>query len=179
MLQSRRFGFALLTGLLLTLAGRPANATEVGNGRDFGLGFALGDPMGLVGKVFVGKENAVDFGVGFFGWWRRCRNENGTQVCGGNWGSLTLHADYLWQFEIVRGRKAKLDWHLGPGGRVWISNHHRNDDLAIAVRGPIGIDLTFNKPSFLELFLEVAPAMYVYPDVGVDPEANLGARFYF
>lgn len=179
MLQLRRFGFALLTGLLLTLAGRPANATEVGNGRDFGLGFAVGDPMGFVGKVFVGKENAVDFGVGFFNWWRGCHNDRGTRVCGGGWGNLTLHADYLWQFEIVRGRKAKLDWHLGPGGRVWIRNHHHNDDLAMAIRGPIGIDLTFNKPSFIEVFLEVAPAMYVFPDVWVDPEANLGVRFYF
>ena len=69
MLQLRRLGFALLTGLFLTFAGRSAHATEVGNGRDFGLGIALGDPMSFVGKVFVARENAIDFGVGFYSWW--------------------------------------------------------------------------------------------------------------
>lgn len=179
MLQLRRLGFALLTGLFLTFAGRSAHATEVGNGRDFGLGIALGDPMSFVGKVFVAQENAIDFGVGFYSWWNRCRNDNGTQVCGGGWGSLTLNADYLWQFEIVRGRKAKLDWHIGAGGRVWLVNHDQNQDLAIAGRMPVGVDLTFTKPSFIEVYLEVAPALYVYPGPGIDPEANLGVRFYF
>jgi hypothetical protein len=179
MLQLRRLCFALLTGLLLTLAGRPAHATEVGTTRTFGLGFALGDPMSLVGKVFIDKDNAIDFGVGFFNLWNRCRRENGTRVCGGFGSSVTFNADYLWQFEIVRGRKAKLDWHIGAGGRVWISDHDENQDLAIAGRMPVGVDLTFAKPDFIEVYLEVAPATYFYPNFGIDPEANLGGRFYF
>lgn len=178
MLQLRRSCFALLTGLLVTLVGRPAEATEVGTSRTFGLGFALGDPMSFVGKVFIDQGNAIDFGVGFFSLWNRCRNERGTRVCGG-FGSITLNADYLWQFEIVRGRKAKLDWHIGAGGRVWLADHDANQDLAIAGRMPVGVDLTFAKPSFIEVYLEVAPATYFYPNFGIDPEANLGGRFYF
>lgn len=178
MLQLRRLTFALATGLALTFAGQNAQATEVGTTRNFGLGFALGDPMSFVGKVFISPDNAIDFGVGFFSLWNRCRRENGTQVCGG-WGSLTLNADYLWEFEIVKGRKAKLDWHIGAGGRVWLADHDANQDLAIAGRMPVGVDLTFAKPDFIEVYLEVAPAMYVFPEPGVDPEANLGVRFYF
>lgn len=179
MLQLPRLCLAVLTGLLFLLAGRPAHATEVGTARTFGLGVAIGDPTSFVGKVFIGRENAIDFGVGFFSLWNRCRRDNGTQVCGGTWGSLTLNADYLWQFEIVRGRKAKLDWHIGAGGRIWILNHDANQDLAIAGRMPVGVDLTFTRPNFIEVYLEVAPAMYVFPEPGINPEANLGVRFYF
>ena len=155
MLQLRRFCFALLAGLLLTLVGRPAHATEVGTTRTFGLGFALGDPMALVGKVFIDRDNAVDFGVGFFNLWNRCHRENGARVCGGFGSSVTFHADYLWQFEIVRGRKAKLDWHIGAGGRLWIADHDDNQDLAIAGRMPVAIVVALEEeapaPDLVEL----------------------------
>ena len=34
-------------------------------------------------------------------------------------------------------------------------------------------------PSFLEVFLEIAPAMYIVPGLYLDLEAFLGVRFYF
>jgi hypothetical protein len=44
---------------------------------------------------------------------------------------------------------------------------------------PVGVDLMFRKPDFLEVFLELAPALYLVPGVGLDIEAFLGVRFYF
>jgi hypothetical protein len=44
---------------------------------------------------------------------------------------------------------------------------------------PVGLDLGFRKPSFLEVFLELAPAVYIVPGVYLDLEAFLGVRFYF
>lgn len=170
--------FALVAFFALSLHTQNASATEVGKSKTFGIGVALGDPTSLVGKVFIDEDNAVDFGVGFLSLWSHCRTEDGVRICGG-FGSITFNADYLWQFEIVEGAKAKLDWHIGAGGRLWLANSDINQDLAIGGRMPVGVDLTFHRPDFIEVYLEVAPVMYVFPDFGIGPEGNIGVRFYF
>lgn len=151
-----------------------ANATEVGRGRDFGLGVAFGSPTSIVGKIFVGGENAVDFGLGFWTYGWGC-NDRGYCEGGRSFDVVTVNADYLWQDPLVHGAKASLDWHIGAGGRVWIGG----GDAAIAARMPVGLDLTFRRPDFLEVFVEIAPAMYVVPGLYLDLEAFLGVRFYF
>lgn len=149
-----------------------AAATEVGRGRDLGLGVAFGSPTSLVGKYFIGGGNALDFGLGFWTYGWGCDDRG---YCRGrNFDVVTINADYLWQDPLVRGAKASLDWHIGVGGRLWIGG-----DAALAARMPIGLDLTFRRPSFLEVFLELAPAVYVVPGIGLDLEALLGVRFYF
>ena len=70
--------------------------------------------------------------------------------------------DYLWQSNIVRGA-AQLDWHVGAGGRfVWWGGCS-GDCFAVAARAPIGLDLMFNNPGFMEIFFELAPAFYLVP----------------
>lgn len=179
MTYMKRLALVQAAVFCLFLSARTASATEVGNSRNVGLGFALGDPTSFVGKVFIDRDNAIDFGVGFFRLWNRCRREDGARICGRWFDSITFNADYLWQFEIVEGRSAKLDWHIGAGGRVWIAGRDDRQDLAMAARMPVGIDLTFRKPDFIEVYLEVAPAMYIFPAPGLQPEGNLGVRFYF
>jgi hypothetical protein len=150
-----------------------ARATEVGRGRDFGLGVAFGSPTSIVGKYFVGRGNAWDFGFGFWTYGWGC-NDRG--FCEGrSFDVVTLNVDYLWQEPLVAGAKANLDWHIGAGGRVWVGG----GDASVAARMPLGIDLTFRRPSFLEVFLELAPAVYVVPGLYLDLEAFLGVRFYF
>lgn len=150
-----------------------AEATEVGRGRDFGIGVAFGSPTSIVAKYFVGGGNAFDMGLGFWTYGWGCNNRG---YCDGrSFDVVTLNADYLWQDGIVAGSKANLDWHIGAGGRVWIGG----GDASVAARMPVGLDLTFRKPSFLEVFLEIAPAMYVVPGLYLDLEALLGVRFYF
>ncbi len=159
-----------------------AHATEVGSGRNFGLGFQIGDPTALVGKVFVGNSNAIDFGVGFFNYGRgRCYDSKGRWYgCDGGYRNLSLHGDFLWQDNLARG-SAKLDWHIGAGARVHFSNNEFRDrtELGLQARMPVGLDLTFEKPSFLELFFELAPGIWVYPGLYIDIDVALGARFYF
>lgn len=165
----------VLVCLFAAFFGKPstASATEVGRGRDLGLGVAFGSPTSLVGKVFTGRGNAIDFGFGFWSYGWHC-NERG--LCGGRtFDIVTLNADYLWQEPLVAGTGANLDWHIGAGGRVWLGG----DDFAAAARMPLGIDLTFRRPSFLEVFLEIAPAVYVVPGLYLDLEAFLGVRLYF
>jgi hypothetical protein len=158
---------------------RTANATDVGYGRKFGLGFMVGDPTGLTAKLWLGPTNSIDFGLGFWGY--------GFDNCAGRgapcdhfgYRAGTFNADYLWQSNIVRG-KTQLDWHIGAGGRsIWYGGC-AGDCFALAARMPVGVDLMFTNPARLELFLELAPALYFVPtlaDLGI--EGALGARFYF
>ena len=161
---------------LLGLSSR-ADATEVGRGRDFGIGVAFGSPTSLVGKYFLGDGNALDFGLGFWSYGWGCHHRvDAPDVCDGNgFNVVTANVDYLWQEPIVAGRAASLDWHIGAGGRIWIAD----GSFSAAARMPVGLDLAFRKPSFLEVFLELAPALYVVPGLGLDLEAMLGVRFYF
>jgi hypothetical protein len=163
-------------GLWLSLADGTAQATEVGYGRKFGLGFELGEPTGLVGKYWLTTTNALDFGVGFWGYswgWRDC----GGGGCGGA-QAFSFHADYLWQSNLVKS-SAQLDWHIGGGGRAIIWNDPGGGHAAVGARMPVGLDLMFSNPSFVEVFFEIGPALYIGPTLWLQFEGGLGVRFYF
>jgi len=53
------------------------------------------------------------------------------------------------------------------------------DCWAAGVRAPIGVDLTFNQPGFLEVFMELAPVFYIAPATFLALEGGLGVRGYF
>lgn len=175
----------ILAGLvavsLLAAFGQSAQATEVGYSRKFGLGGQLGDPTGLTAKLWVGPTNALDFGLGFYAYGviDRCYVQNGVQVCNrGGYSDGTFNMDYLWQSNIVRGQ-AQLDWHIGAGGRaVWFGGCN-GDCVALGARMPVGVDLMFQNPAFLEVFFELAPIFYIVPGFDFNVEGALGVRFYF
>ena len=161
-------------------AGATAHATEVGSGRNFGLGFQLGDPTAFTGKAFIGSGNAIDFGLGFSGFGDRCRDANGHYYygCNGYGHDFSLHGDFLWQDNLVR-QQVKLDWHIGVGARFifWDAFDHGYVDFI--ARMPLGLDLYFQRPSFLEVFFEIAPGIVIVPFAWFDLDADIGVRFYF
>jgi hypothetical protein len=169
---------ALMAVSLMAVIERSAKATDVGYGRKFGLGVVIGDPTGLSAKWWIAQTNALDFGLGFWGYGvnNRCFN-NGT--CSGyGYRGGTFNMDYLWQSNIVR-QQAQLDWHVGVGGRaVWVGDCG-GDCFAAAARAPIGLDLMFNNPNFLEVFFEIAPSFILVPGFWFEIEGGLGVRFYF
>lgn len=166
----RRFVCALSV-LVATclLMEHPCGATEVGRSRVFGIGVAAGIPSSVVGKYHLPGGTAWDFGVGFW----RSRFRCVSNVCRGA-NSITVHGDYLWQERIIRGGPVTLDWHIGAGGRVWTGN----STFAVAARMPIGLDMMFRRPNFIEAFVEIAPAFYVVPGAALEFEGQLGVRFY-
>lgn len=180
----------LLTVSVAALAGAPvAHATEVGSSRNFGIGIQLGDPTAITGKLFLGRTNALDFGLGFGGgfgpYGGYCRDAFGRPYhCGGDWdySHYSLHADFLWQDMLARGGQAQLDWHIGVGGRLFLYDYggpHGNGDVAFDVRMPLGLDIYLNRAAFLELFVEIAPGLFFYPGVWLDFDADIGVRFFF
>jgi hypothetical protein len=183
--RARRCAVAALVGL--SLAAGAARATEVGYERRYGVGLVVGDPTGLSGKAWVGPTNAIDVGVGDagygYGYRGGCfRDVDGRPVCDRVWGqrSLSVHADFLWQSKIVRASAVQLDWHVGGGARaLFVGDPCGFDCWDLGVRAPVGLDLAFTRPDFLEVFLELAPAIYFVPAAFFGFDGGLGARAYF
>lgn len=172
------FAGAVVAVVTVLSTSRAAHATEVGGSRRAGVGFAIGDPTGIVGKLFLNAENALDAGLSFWSAYGRCRRDGRWDYCGG-YSSFSVNIDYLWQMNLVRST-AKLDWHVGIGGRAWFySADNRDSDFALGARVPFGLDLTFQNPSFLEVFFEISPIVYIVPGAGFGIEPVLGVRFYF
>jgi hypothetical protein len=180
--MTRLISVMVLSLTLVAGAGATAHATEVGSGRNFGLGFQLGDPTALIGKVFIGRGNAIDFGLGFGGWgYNRCRDSAGHwYYCGDRYGrDWSLHGDYLWEDNLARQGQVKLDWHIGAGARMEFWDAFDGGRVSLIARMPVGLDLTFARPSFLEVFFEIAPGLMIVPPLFFDLDAALGVRFYF
>ena len=172
-----------LLALSLALLAAPVNraqATEVGTARPFGLGVQLFDPTALIGKVFLDRNDALEFGVGVWGYGRCYADHGNLYYCSDSYGFFSFHLDYLYEEPIVE-RGVRLDWHVGVGGRLaWWRNHrYAQRDLGLFARVPLGLDLTFGRPSWLEVYLEIAPGLWVYPPLDFDIDVGLGVRAYF
>jgi hypothetical protein len=180
-----RFALVAAVSSLLAAGCRSAHATEVGYARRYGVGLMLGDTNGVSGKAWIASTNAIDAGVGDYGYGLRggCfRDVDGRPICDRGWGQhgLSVHADYLWQSKLVQGAAAQLDWHIGAGARtLFLGDPCAFDCWDLGVRAPLGLDLTFARPSFLEIFLELAPGLYVVPSAFFAFDGALGARAYF
>jgi hypothetical protein len=166
--------------LLLAVVGPAARATEVGYSRKIGVGVELGDPTGLTAKFWTSPTNALDFGLGFWTYGNgACFNDANGQVCDAfGHTNGTFNMDYLWQSNIIRGT-AQLDWHIGGGGRMVWWGGCTSDCIALSARAPVGLDLMFTNPNFVEVFFEIAPAFWVFPNLGLGFDGDLGVRLYF
>jgi hypothetical protein len=170
-----------ITVLALAVLCGEAQATEVGTSRRIGIGIQLIDPTAIVGKVFIGHGNAIDGGLGFGSvGYVRCRGPNNRYDYCDSFGHFwSLHADYLWQDNLVRQGGLTLDWHIGAGGRIIFDNTSDRGYVDLIARMPLGLDFTFAKPSFLEAYVEIAPGLVIVPPLWFDIDAALGVRLYF
>jgi len=167
---------------VLWLGATRAQATEVGTQRQYGFGFQIGEPTALTAKAFVGGGNAFDFGLGFGGWgYGWCRDDQGhSHRCGDLASYISFHSDYLYQ-ENILNKTNRLDWYAGLGGRVvvWAYGSNTGHDIVLIARVPVGLAVTFHRPDFLELYLELAPGLVVFPPLAFAIDFGLGVRAYF
>ena len=159
-----------MTAWALLLAVDTAAATEIGNGRDFGLGIQIGSPSGLTGKYYLGgRRNAVSFALG---------SAYDGRFYDGVWitGSYDFHLA-----ELVNESALVLPFRIGVGGFLATNSYgfgRYNDDVFLGVRVPFGLDLDFNDAP-VQVYVEVAFDLALYPGIWSGLDAGLGVRYYF
>ncbi|MDB5102385.1 MAG: hypothetical protein JWP91_74 [Fibrobacteres bacterium] len=182
---------------ILFLAIALFGSVQAAGGRNFGLGFALGDPTGFSAKYWTSSNTALDFNLGWAGYWRRdgyydpeCYNNNFYRNHAGycddrgynyrdkygyGWDIFHIHADYLFHnFDAIRSTE-RFPLYYGPGISV---NYLDYDFLQLGVRGNFGI-AWMPRRAPIDVFLEISPTMELFPGPQFDVNAGLGMRFYF
>jgi len=149
--------------------------------KKFGLGLELGDLVGITGKYFVNSNQAIDFGIGDYGYAYRYY---------GDTGGIHLYADYLWHPKVLaKTDPFELPFYVGVGARFWDfgyncpTGNNCMDATAFGIRVPVGIDFDFNNVP-LDIFVQIVPTLDFFRDyaphsVGFDFDFSLGVRYWF
>jgi hypothetical protein len=156
----------MVLGLLMILA-KPVTAQDHG----FGMGLILGEPTGLSAKLWVSRDNALDFGLGLGLGGDRIKYQ-------GNYdrsGRIHFHMDYLWHAFNVISSTERFPLYYGIGGRF---NSGGGYDGSLGVRGVFGI-AWFPHSTPIDVFFELVPVFQVTPLTGLGFDAGLGIRYFF
>lgn len=144
-----------------------------------GIGLQVGSPTALTIKFAGVQQNGFVLGIGAgFNY-----NRYGA--------SLSVHGDYLLHLAtLVRDSQLALTFYAGIGLWVAIGDngygfvngggaYFRNlDYFGIGVRVPLGLSLSFGAAP-IEIYLELDPALFVFPRVDFGVGASLGFRWHF
>jgi len=117
---------------------------------DIGVGFILGEPTGFSLRI------------------------DGFPVLGIAWSLddyFHLHCDYWINSRYI---KRGVYWYWGFGGKV-TSDKYKGNSFSMGMRVPIG--LRYFPARRIEIFLEIAPGMRVYPNTASDFDIGIGMRF--
>jgi hypothetical protein len=151
--------FVILVVAVLACAVPMALPAQPSGGGRLGLGVMLGEPTGLSAKVWLGGISAVDGGVA----WSFVHNP-----------AVSVHVDYLFHFfDVIPVKEGRLPLYVGIGGVLSASQ-----DPDLGVRIPVGVTYLFASAP-LDLFLEVAPILLLFPATTFDFSGGVGIRFYF
>ena len=161
-----------MTPLLLALAvfSTDAQATEIGNGRNFGLGIQLGSPSGLTGKYYLGgRRNALSFAIG---------SAYDGRFYSGLWitGSYDFHlVELVNESEVIMPLRVGIGGWLATGSYGYGRYYDRNAYFGLRV--PVGIDFDLNSAP-VQFYVEAALDLSI-PQFYVGADAGIGVRYYF
>ena len=156
----KRVTFLLICIMLLSVNAFSAQI----NFKKIGIGFALGDPMGFTAKCWTNEENAFQATLGWFD------NVN-----------LHLNIDYLKHyFDVISvENEYTIPVYIGCGAFFRDRDkdkQHDDDEFQIGGRFLCGLAFFIDK---FEIFLELAPAIKVMPDMDFMFMGGIGFRYYF
>ncbi len=147
-----------------------------------GVGLQIGSPSAVTVKFGGIQTDGFVIGVGAgFG-----RNANNNQPLVG----VSLHADYLWHlFTLVRDNNIAVTGYAGAGvwvglavggyGLGFIRPYINNFNyFGVGVRVPLGLSMSFQTAP-IEIYLELDPALFVFPGIDFGIGASLGFRYHF
>ncbi len=157
-----------------------SNEPLIQPGSGFGIGLQVGTPTALTVKFPAsGADIVLGLGVGYSGAFR-------------NYGfaGLSLHGDYLFNVaQLVSTGDFGVNAYIGPG--LWVTlfqggygyfsragYYSRETNFGLGVRFPLGLNAKFaNAP--VEIYLELDPAIFVFPGLDGFIGAALGFRWFF
>lgn len=150
--RSSRARHGVLVAAIIALAlGAVAPATA-----QTSIGIILGEPSGLSGKQWIGDNASLDLAIAW-------------SFLGG--GSIYAHLDYQQHFDDLDIDEGDLLWFFGAGPKISIGQ-----DVILGVRVPVGLVYHFSDVP-LEVFLEVAPAVLLFPAFTIDAGGGIGIRY--
>jgi hypothetical protein len=149
-------------------------------GRTFGIGLQLGSPTALTIKYMLTGDQGIVAGIG---------GSPGYYFDGHF--ALSIHADYLWHPHVLAAAPPfRLSWYLGGGLQALVfgvygrrnyagySYFNGYDGFGLIGRVPLGLDLAFTQIPF-EIYVELVPAVVIFPYIGFGIGGAIGGRFYF
>jgi hypothetical protein len=143
----------LLFSSLVVLFTSIGSAQNQGSG--LGLGLQIGEPTGVSIKGWLSHKGALQLGVG----WPSLSQDNG----------LAVSAEYLWHSYALCSRQW-FPLFYGLGGIF-------GNDL-IGARGIFGL-AWWPRGSSLDIYLQLAPALYFKPSSKFDLDFGFGVRYFF
>ena len=148
--SKRRVFMTVMVVLIAMGAAAPAVAQT-------SVGVMLGEPSGLSAKQWIGDNSAVDLAVAW------------SFLAG---GSFYVHVDYQQHFDDFDIDEGDLHWFVGGGAKMAVSS----SALSLGVRVPLGLFYVFEDVP-IELFLEVAPGIDLFPAFLINGGGGIGVRY--
>ena len=129
-----------------------------------GIGVSLGSPSGLNGKMKLGDDQALQFGVG------------GST---GQIGRVSVSTDFIQHTPSITEASDGyvITPYFGLGASVNAETYGMNRVFA-GPRFLTGVSV-FPTDVSMDFFIEIAPAVYFYEQFSFGFEGSLGARYYF
>lgn len=126
-----------------------------------GLGIVFGDPSGI---TFQHKLNERQFADFYFAY---------------NWDDeVMLMGDYKFRLPGLFPSDVPVMPYVGIGVFMKIEDHKHDDDLALGVRIPLGVEWKIPEAP-ITVFGELVPALKVIKRTDGDFQAGIGARYFF
>ena len=120
------------------------------------VGIILGEPTGLSAKQWLGEGASLDLAVA----WSFIDT-----------GSFYVHIDYQQHFDDLDIDEGDLLWFVGGGAKLSVGQR-----LNLGFRIPLGLVYQFTDAP-LEVFIEAAPGMDLFPAVQFNGGGGVGIRF--
>lgn len=145
--------------MIVVIAAALALAVSAVTPAQTSVGVMVGEPTGLSAKQWLGQSTAVDLAVAW-------------SFAGA--GAFYVHLDYQQHFAITDVRPGSLSAFVGAGGKISI----RADEFRLGARIPLGLYYAFDTVP-LEVFLEIAPGLMIFPATTFDAGGGIGIRYRF
>ena len=165
---------SLLIALSLDVAAQTPTSTSMDRmgpvsaehtGGNFGMGIAVGAPTGVTGKLWLEDWTAVQFSFG---------------GALGQYNDVGATADYLFQFRPfdVGDPEVSVQVHIGPGIHVGGNTAAEwTGRWLIGPRGVGGFSIMKRDMPF-DLYMEIAPTIYLVDGAGWSMNGQIGLRHY-